>query len=231
MITIRKSEERGRADHGWLDARHTFSFADYYDPEHTSFRALRVINEDRVAPRMGFGMHPHRDMEIITYVIDGALQHRDSMGHTAVMRGGDVQRISAGTGIQHSEVNASADEPVHLLQIWLTPDHQNAKPAYAEKSFVQVETGRLHLVASKSGRDGSLPINQDTDFYLGKLAADDFVKHQLASGRHGWVQVITGDLDVNGKTLHAGDAAQVSDETVLRLTAKHPADFLLFDLN
>jgi redox-sensitive bicupin YhaK (pirin superfamily) len=230
MITLRHSDERGRANHGWLDARHTFSFADYYDPEHVGFRALRVINEDRVAPKMGFGTHPHRDMEIITYVISGALQHRDSMGHTAVMRGGDVQRISAGTGIQHSEVNASADEPVHLLQIWLYPDHKNARPAYAEKSFAQAGTG-LHLVASKSGRDGSLTINQDTDLYLGKLAAGDFAKHQLATGRHGWVQVISGDLDVNGETLHAGDAAQISDETALRLTAKNLADFLLFDLN
>jgi len=231
MITIRKSTERGAANHGWLDARHTFSFADYYDPEHSGFRALRVINEDRVAPKMGFGMHPHRDMEIITYVIGGALQHRDSMGHSAVMRGGDVQRISAGTGILHSEVNASDKEPVHLLQIWLHPDHKNAKPAYAEKSFAKVEAGRLHLVASKAGRDGSLSINQDTDLWFGKLGAADFTKHQLATGRHAWLQVISGDLDVNGETLHAGDAAQVSDETALRLTAKSPADFLLFDLN
>ena len=231
MITLRKSDERGQADHGWLVARHTFSFADYYDPEHTGFRALRVINEDRVAPKMGFGMHPHRDMEIITYVVSGALQHRDSMGHSAVMRAGDVQRISAGTGIEHSEINASKTEPVHLLQIWLFPDHKNARPAYAEKSFAQVETGRLHLVASKAGRDGSLTINQDTDLWLGKLGAGDLAKHPLAAGRHAWVQVIQGDLDLNGQTLHAGDAAQVSDETALRLTAKTPADFLLFDLN
>jgi redox-sensitive bicupin YhaK (pirin superfamily) len=232
MITLRQSDERGRADHGWLDARHTFSFADYYDPEHTSFRDLRVINEDRVALGRGFGTHPHRDMEIITYVVSGALQHRDSMGHTAVMRAGDVQRISAGTGIQHSEVNASASEPVHLLQIWITPDQEHAKPAYAEKSFAQAAPGRLHLVASKAGRDGSIPINQDVDLHLGKLAAGDFLKHQLAPGRHGWVQVITGNLDVNGETLQAGDAAQISEETALRLTAgKEPVDFLLFDLN
>ena len=231
MITLRQSDQRGQADHGWLQARHTFSFADYYDPAHTGFRALRVINEDRVAPRMGFGLHPHRDMEIITYVISGALQHRDSMGHSAVMRAGDVQRISAGTGIQHSEVNASATEPVHLLQIWLFPDHKNATPAYAEKSFAQAEPGRLHLVASKGGRDGSLPINQDTDLWLGRLDPDGFAKHQLAPGRHAWLQVIEGDLDLNGETLHAGDAAQVSDETALRLTAQTPAAFLLFDLN
>ncbi len=230
MITLRKSADRGQADHGWLQARHTFSFADYYDPAHTGFRALRVINEDRVAPKMGFGTHPHRDMEIITYVVEGALQHRDSMGHSAIMRAGDVQRISAGTGIQHSEVNASATDPVHLLQIWLFPDRKNATPAYAEKSFAQAETSRLHLVASKAGRDGSLSINQDTDIWLGKLGAGDFAKHQLAPGRHAWLQVIRGDLDLNGTTLHAGDAAQVSDETALRLTAQAPADFLLFDL-
>jgi redox-sensitive bicupin YhaK (pirin superfamily) len=232
MITLRKTDERGHADHGWLDARHTFSFADYYDPAHTGFRSLRVINEDRVAPKMGFGLHPHRDMEIITYVIEGALQHRDSMGHSAVMRAGDVQRISAGTGIQHSEVNASASEPVHLLQIWLFPDRKNAKPAYAEKSFGSVSRTGLHLVASKAARDGSISINQDTDLWLGKLDSGGFAKHQLAAGRHAWVQVIQGSLDLNGATLSAGDAAQVSDETALRLTAgQQPADFLLFDLN
>jgi redox-sensitive bicupin YhaK (pirin superfamily) len=232
MITLRHSDDRGHADHGWLNARHSFSFADYYDPAHTGFRALRVINEDRVAPKMGFGPHPHRDMEIITYVIEGALQHRDSMGHSAVMRAGDIQRISAGTGIEHSEINASTTEPVHLLQIWLFPDHKNAKPAYAEKSFAQAERGRLHLVASKAARDGSIAINQDTDLWLGKLDAGGFAKHQPAPERHAWVQVIRGDLDLNGETLHAGDAAQVSDETALRLTAgTAPTDFLFFDLS
>ena len=150
MIQIRKSNERGHAEHGWLDSYHSFSFADYYDPQHTAFRSLRVINEDRVAPEMGFSMHPHRDMEIITYVVSGALRHRDSMDHTAVMHAGDVQRISAGTGIMHSEMNDSPKEPVHLLQIWIMPDHKGAKPAYAEKSFARAEPGRLHLVASKS---------------------------------------------------------------------------------
>ena len=167
MTQVRKSNDRGHADHGWLNAYHTFSFADYYDPQHTHFRSLRVINEDRVAPEMGFGMHPHRDMEIITYVISGALRHRDSMGNTAVMRAGDVQRISAGSGIQHSEINDSTKEPVHLLQIWIMPDKKNAKPAYAEKSFAKAETGQLHLVASKEGRDGSISINQDADLFLG----------------------------------------------------------------
>jgi redox-sensitive bicupin YhaK (pirin superfamily) len=231
MITLRKSADRGHAEHGWLDARHTFSFADYHDPGHTGFRALRVINEDRVAPKMGFGLHPHRDMEIITYVVSGALQHRDSMGHSAVMRAGDVQRISAGSGIRHSEVNASDTEPVHLLQIWLLPDRENAQPSYAEKSFAQAERGRLHLVASKAGRDGSLSINQDTDLWLGQLDRDGFAKHQLAAERHAWVQVIRGDLDVNGETLHSGDAARLSEEGTVRLTARTETDFLLFDLN
>src|ERR1700677_1034325 len=159
MMTIRKANERGHAEHGWLDSYHTFSFADYYDPAHTHFRDLRVINEDYVAPEMGFGMHPHRDMEIITYVVSGTLQHKDSMGNTAVMRGGDVQRISAGTGILHSEINASTKGPVHLLQIWIMPDTKGAKPRYAEKSFAKAEAGKLHLVTSKTGRDGSIPIN------------------------------------------------------------------------
>jgi redox-sensitive bicupin YhaK (pirin superfamily) len=231
MITVRTSDERGHAEHGWLDSYHTFSFADYYDPKHTHFRDLRVINEDFVAPEMGFGMHPHRDMEIITYVVSGALQHKDSMGNTAVMRAGDVQRISAGTGILHSEVNASAKEPVHLLQIWIFPDHKNATPGYAEKSYAQAEVGKLHLVASKTGRDGSIAINQDAGLYLGKLAGGSAVQHKLGAKRHAWVQLIKGDLTVNGTKLHAGDAAAVSDENELSLTAVSPAEFLLFDLN
>ncbi|MCE0483562.1 MAG: pirin family protein [Methylacidiphilales bacterium] len=231
MIQIRKSNERGHAEHGWLDSYHTFSFADYYDQAHTHFRALRVINEDIVAPEMGFGMHPHRDMEIITYVISGELRHRDSMGHTAVMRAGDVQRISAGSGILHSEINESTSEPVHLLQIWLFPDHKNAQPRYSEKSFSQAQPGKLHLVTSKSGRDGSIPINQDTDLYLGKLEADGSLTHPLGSDRHAWLQVIKGPLDVNGKTLEPGDAAALSDVTSVNITARKPAEFLLFDLN
>ena len=180
---------------------------------------------------MGFGMHPHRDMEIITYVISGALQHRDSMGHTAVMKSGDVQRISAGTGIQHSEVNASATEPVHLLQIWLMPDHKDAKPAYAEKSFANAAPGKLHLIASKTGRDGSLPINQDTDLFLAKLAPGDAVDTKIGADRHAWLQLIDGDLDVNGEKLHAGDAAEISDVETLKITASRKADFLFFNLD
>ena len=231
MITLRKSEERGHAGHGWLDSHHTFSFADYYDPEHTHFRSLRVINEDVVAPEMGFSMHPHRDMEIITYVISGALRHRDSMGNTAVMRAGDVQRISAGSGIMHSEVNESPKEPVHLLQIWIMPDHKGAKPAYAEKSFAQAEPGRLHLVASKTGRDGSIPINQNADLLLGKLKDGEAVRHTLAEGRHAWVQVIQGELEANGTRLGPGDAVAISKADALNLSASKPSDFLLFDLN
>jgi len=231
MIQIRKSNERGHAEHGWLDSYHTFSFADYYDPKHTNFRSLRVINEDYVAPEMGFGMHPHRDMEIITYVVGGALRHRDSMGNTAVMQAGDVQRISAGTGIMHSEINDSPKEPVHLLQIWIMPDHKGAKPGYAEKSFAQAEPGRLHLVASKSGREGSIAINQDADLLLGKLKKGDSTKHALATGRHAWLQLIKGELDANGTRLTPGDAIAVSETDSLVLLAIKPSDFLLFDLN
>jgi quercetin 2,3-dioxygenase len=231
MIQIRKSNDRGHAEHGWLDSYHSFSFADYYDPKHTNFRSLRVINEDRIAPEMGFSMHPHRDMEIITYVVSGFLRHRDSMGNTAVMRGGDVQRISAGMGIMHSEINDSPKEPVHLLQIWITPDHKGAKPAYAEKSFAQAEPGRLHLVTSKSGRDGSISINQDTDLFLGKLKTGEATKHSVAAGRHAWLQLIQGELEVNGTRLTSGDAAAISEVDSLALSAIKPSDFLIFDLN
>lgn len=231
MITVRKSNERGHARHGWLDSRHTFSFADYYDPEQTHFRDLRVINEDRVAPEMGFGMHPHRNMEIITYVVSGALRHSDSMGNTAVMRAGDVQRISAGTGILHSEVNNSSTEPVHFLQIWIIPDRKDAKPGYAEKSFATAAPGKLHLVASKAGTDGSIPINQDANLYLGKLAEGDALKQTVGGKRHAWLQLIKGDLDVNGTRLGPGDAAAIGDTDALTLSARKPSDFLLFDLN
>jgi quercetin 2,3-dioxygenase len=231
MNQLRKSNQRGHAEHGWLDSYHTFSFADYYDPQHTHFRSLRVINEDYVAPEMGFSMHPHRDMEIITYVISGALRHRDSMGNTAVMKAGDVQRISAGTGILHSEINDSPKEPVHLLQIWIMPDHKGAKPGYAEKSFARAETGKLHLVVSKTGRNGSIPINQDADLLLGKLEGGDTVQHILAEGRNAWVQLIQGELEANGARLTAGDAFAVSKADSLKLKAIKRSDFLVFDLN
>jgi redox-sensitive bicupin YhaK (pirin superfamily) len=231
MTHIRRSNERGHAHHGWLDSYHTFSFAEYHDPKHVQFRALRVINEDVVAPEQGFGMHPHRDMEIITYVVSGALQHRDSMGNTAIMRGGDVQRISAGTGILHSEFNASASEPVHLLQIWITPDQARVEPGYAEKSFAAVTPGKLHLVASKAGRDGSIPINQEADLFLGKLKAGETVAHRLKTGRHAWLQLIKGAVEVDGAKLGAGDAASFSDVSSITIAAGEPSEFLFFDLN
>jgi quercetin 2,3-dioxygenase len=231
MMNIRKSEERGHANHGWLDSYHTFSFADYYDPKNVHFRALRVINEDYIAPGMGFGMHPHDDMEIITYIVKGALQHRDSMGHSAVMRPGDVQRISAGTGIMHSEYNASSSEPVHLLQIWIVPDKKGVKPSYMERSFAKAEAGRLHLATSKAGRDGSIPINQDADLYFSRLDAGQKIDLTLRPGRHAWLQLIEGQLDADGSTLKAGDAAAVSQVDAVKLSAVEPAHFLLFDLN
>jgi quercetin 2,3-dioxygenase len=231
MMNVRKSGERGHANHGWLDSYHTFSFADYYDPEHTNFRALRVINEDFIAPAKGFGTHPHNDMEIITYIVKGALQHRDSMGNSAVMRTGDIQRISAGSGIMHSEFNASSSEPVHLLQIWLAPDQKGVKPGYVEKSFAKAEPGRLHLAVSQTGRDGSIPIHQDADLYFSKLDAGQKAGLALRPGRHAWLQLIEGELDANGSRLSAGDAAGFSKTDALKLSAVDSAHFLLFDLN
>ena len=231
MITLRKSNERGHAEHGWLDSYHTFSFAGYHDPKQMQFRSLRVINEDWVAPEMGFSMHPHRDMEIITYVVDGALRHRDSMGNTAVMRAGGVQRISAGTGIEHSEVNDSPTEDVHLLQIWIMPDRKGVKPSYAETSFADAATGRLHLVASKAGRDASIPIHQDADLYLGKLEKGDSLTQAVAANRHAWLQVVQGEVEVNGERLQAGDAAAITETEHLAISARERSDFLLFDLN
>ena len=231
MMNIRKANERGHAEHGWLDSYHTFSFADYYDPNWMGFRTLRVINDDLVMPGMGFGKHPHRDMEIITYVLSGALEHKDSMGNGRVIRPGDVQYMAAGTGIQHSEFNPSKDEAVHLLQIWIQPDHKGAKPNYAEKSLANAPTGKLHLVTSKTGRDGSLAINQDADLWVALLAAGERVTHKLASGRHAWVHVAEGEVTLNGKPLSGGDAAAINDETSIEVASSKPAQVLLFDLN
>ena len=231
MITIRKAGDRGHADHGWLDSWHTFSFADYYDPAQMSFRSLRVINDDIVAGGGGFPTHPHRDMEIITYVIRGALQHRDSMGNGAVMRAGDVQRISAGTGIEHSEFNHSRTDPVRLLQIWITPNIKGATPGYAEKSFAAAPSGKLILVASQSGRDGSIPINQDADVFLVKLNAGDAVMHPLKPGRHGWLQVAEGEITINGHALQTGDGVAISGESGIELAGVKTAQLLLFDLS
>ncbi len=229
MITVRKSAERGHADHGWLDSRHTFSFADYYDPDHMGFRALRVINEDRVAPGKGFGPHPHRDMEIVSYVLAGALAHKDSTGTGATIRPGEVQRMSAGTGVVHSEHNASREAPVHFLQIWLLPDQRGMAPGYEQKAFADL-AGRMRLVASPDGADGSLVIHSNARLYAGILAAGQTAEVPLAAGRHGWVQVARGKVRVNGRDLEAGDGASVSEERALRLEGVDDAEVLAFDL-
>jgi len=229
MIQIRKAEDRGHFDHGWLDTYHTFSFADYYDPEFMGFRALRVINEDRVQPGRGFGTHSHRDMEIVTYVLDGELQHRDSMGTGSIIRPGEVQRMSAGTGVLHSEVNPSRDRSVHLLQIWLLPDRRGLKPEYEQKTFPAEErAGRLRLVASPDGSDGSLTLHQDAKILAGTIL--DSVQYDLQPGRYAWLQVARGSLDLNGKTLNSGDGAAIENEPTLTLRGKD-AEVLLFDLN
>ncbi len=231
MVTIRRAEERGHANHGWLNTWHTFSFADYYDPRFSGFGSLRVINDDTVAPGAGFGTHPHRDMEILSYVLSGALQHRDSMGSTAVMRAGDVQRISAGTGIQHSEFNASPTEPVHFLQIWILPDRKNVKPDYAEKSFAGLAPGRFQLVASAGGRDGSLPIHQDADVFLARFRAGDEVTYPLRTDRQAWLHVAEGEIALDSQWLMAGDGAAIQTEGALKLSGRQPGQVLLFDLN
>ena len=230
MISIRRADERGHFDHGWLNTFHTFSFADYHDPAHMGFRALRVINEDRVAPGQGFGAHRHRDMEIVSYVLDGALAHQDSMGNSGVIRPGDVQRMSAGTGVQHSEFNASKTEPVHFLQIWILPERNGRPPSYEQKNFPpQDARGRLRLVGSPDGRDGSVTIGQDVEIYSSALEPGDEVRHVLAPGRHAWLQIARGEVDLNGNSLGAGDGAAVTAEQELRISGKG-SEFLLFDL-
>ena len=230
MITVRRSDERGRANHGWLDSRHTFSFADYYDPAHMGFGPLRVINEDRVAPGQGFGRHGHRDMEIISYVLDGALEHKDSIGTGSVIRRGDVQRMSAGTGIQHSEFNASQQDPVHFLQIWILPERDGIQPGYEQKTFALEQSGGLTLVAGRDGRNGALTVHQDVDVYAGRLAADAKVKHALRKGRLAWLQVARGEVTVNGNKLSAGDGAAIEEETELTIEPVTSAEVLLFDM-
>ena len=232
MYQIRRGNERGHFNHGWLDTYHTFSFGDYRDPKYTHFRALRVMNEDRVAPGQGFGMHPHRDMEIVTYVLSGALEHKDSMGNGEVLRPGEFQRMSAGTGILHSEFNPSATEPAHLYQIWLFPREKGMAPSYEQKNFAESERqGRLRIVASPDGREGSLTIHQDAAIYLSSLAAGDEVAHEPAEGRHAWLQVLRGAVELNGHALAEGDGAAVSDEGALTVRAANPAEVMLFDLS
>ena len=231
MIEIRKSEERGHADHGWLNTRFTFSFADYYDPKHEQFRTLRVMNDDRVAGGGGFPTHPHRDMEIVTYVLEGALQHKDSMGNGSVIRPGDVQYMSAGTGVAHSEFNASKTEPVHLYQIWMLPEKQGLKPVYDQKNFSESEKrGKLRLLASPDGRDGSVKIRQDNELYATVLGAGETVKHELKKDRHAYVQVARGSVKLNGTKLEVGDGAAISAEKAVELMGVDNAEVLVFDL-
>ncbi len=231
MLTVRKSHERGHVNHGWLDSYHTFSFASYRDPKHVHFRALRVMNEDVVQPGQGFGTHPHDNMEIVTYVLSGALEHRDSMGNGEVLRPGEFQRMTAGTGITHSEFNPSADEPVHLYQIWLFPERKGLEPSYEQKRFDESERhNRLRLVASRDGAEGSLLIHADARIYLASLDGHQQLRHPLNVERHAWLQVLRGDITVNGAVLTAGDAAALSEERELTITAHSNAEVMLFDL-
>jgi quercetin 2,3-dioxygenase len=231
MIHIRKSQERGHANHGWLNTYFTFSFADYYDPKHVQFRTLRVLNDDRIAAGAGFPEHPHRDMEIITYVLEGGLAHRDSMGNGSVIRPGDVQYMSAGTGVTHSEFNASKSEPAHLLQIWMLPEEKGLKPVYGQKHFADSEKrGKLRLLASPDGRDGSVTVRQDNELYATVLGKGESVRHELKPDRHAYVQVARGSVKLNGKELQEGDGAAISEEKAVELTGVKEAEVLLFDL-
>lgn len=230
MLKIRKSAERGLANHGWLKSLHTFSFADYYDPAHMGFRSLRVINEDRIEGGSGFGMHGHRDMEIISYVVKGALEHRDSKGNVAVIRPGEVQRMSAGGGVMHSEYNKVSEE-THFFQIWITPDRAGTEFGYGQKSYEEeLNSQDLVLVVSKTGRNGSISINQDADLYASRLAAGKTVHFEIHPGRHVWLQTIKGKLNINGTELQTGDAASTRDDRELKIVASADAEFLIFDL-
>jgi len=231
MITLRRSQERGYADHGWLKSFHSFSFADYHDPAQMGFGPLRVINEDRVAPGTGFGTHGHRDMEIISYVLDGELAHRDSMGNGSVIRPGDVQRMSAGSGVRHSEFNHAQDRTTHFLQIWIEPNVTGIAPSYEEKRFSEADKqGRLRLVASPDGADGSVRIHQDARMYVSRLAPGQSLSAELAAGRLGYLHLVRGAVTVNGERLAGGDAAKVRDESRLAIGAEGDSELLLFDL-
>ena len=231
MMTIRRAEDRGHADHGWLDSHHTFSFADYYDPAHMGFRALRVINEDRIQGGQGFGTHPHRDMEIISYVLEGGIEHRDSMGTGSVIRPDEVQRMSAGTGVTHSEFNASKSETAHFLQIWLQPSARGIKPSYEQKAFPKAEkAGRLRVVAAPDGRDGSVTIHTDAVVYAGLFENGEAAELPLPPGRQAWVQVARGNVRVNGRDLKAGDGAAISEEPRVKVEGAGGGEVLVFDL-
>jgi redox-sensitive bicupin YhaK (pirin superfamily) len=230
MLAIRRSEERGHFDLGWLDTRHTFSFGEYYDPRFLGFSALRVINEDRVAPGKGFPTHSHRDMEIVTYILDGALEHKDSLGTGSVIRPGDVQRMSAGTGIQHSEYNHSADASVHFLQIWILPDRKALAPSYEQITIPREDRrDRLRLIGARDGREGSVTIHQDLSLYAGDLSSGTVLEHALG-GRAGWIQLASGSVEVNGLQARAGDGIAITKEASVKITAVSPAEVLLFDL-
>jgi redox-sensitive bicupin YhaK (pirin superfamily) len=231
MITVRPASQRGHGQHGWLDTHHTFSFNDYHDPRHMGFRVLRVINEDRVEAGRGFGTHGHQDMEILSYVLDGALGHKDSLGNGSVLRTGEVQCMTAGTGIRHSEFNASESKPVHFYQVWLLPDRRGLAPRYDQRAFPEAERrGQLRVVASPDGRDGSLKIHQDAEVLLATLAAGERVTHDLASGRSAWLQVLRGSVQLNGVPLATSDGAAVSDESSLTVLGTEPSEVMLFDL-
>jgi redox-sensitive bicupin YhaK (pirin superfamily) len=231
MLLIRRADDRGRANLGWLDSRHTFSFADYHDPRFMGYGPLRVINEDRVQPGQGFGTHGHRDMDIISYVLEGELAHRDSIGNGSVIRRGDVQRMTAGTGVEHSEFNHSATEPVHFFQIWIIPNRRGLAPGYEEKHFGDDDKrGRLKLVASRDGRDGTVTIHQDADLYSAMLAAGEEATHTTERSRKGWVQVASGAVTVNGETLAAGDGAAIAYEEAVAIRATADSELLLFDM-
>ena len=232
MMSIRHAAERGVANFGWLNSRHTFSFGNYYDPEFMGFGPLRVINEDQVQPGRGFGTHGHQDMEIISYVLEGEMEHKDSMGTGSVIRPGDVQRMSAGTGVRHSEYNASASDPLHFLQIWILPERNGLEPSYEQKTFSDEDKcGQLRLVGSRDGRDGSVTIHQDVDLYAAKLADADTVTYQLPAGRKAWVQVAYGDVQLNDQALSAGDGVAVEGPRSVALTAKNATEILLFDMS
>ena len=231
MITLRESTERGHANHGWLDSYFTFSFANYYDPRHMEFRSLRVLNEDRVDPGAGFPTHPHNDMEILTYVIEGSLEHRDTMGNGSLVRAGEFQRMTAGTGVRHSEFNPSKTEPLHLLQIWILPAEMGLTPGYEQKEFPRNDRlNALRVVASPSGRDASLILHQDAEVLTAVLEAGKSVEHRLDKGRHGWVQVISGSVEINGQPSQGGDGISLSREERIVVKANEEADVLLFDL-
>ena len=231
MMRVHKAAERGHFDHGWLDTYHTFSFADYYDPAHMGFRSLRVINDDRVQPGQGFGMHGHRDMEIVTYVLDGALAHKDSMGNGSILRAGELQRMTAGTGVRHSEFNPSDTEWVHLYQIWLLPQRKGLEPSYDQLAVAdEQKRGRFRLVASPDGAAGSLTIHQDARLYLASLSPGEGVAHEIDRGRAAWLQVLRGSVNVLGHDLAAGDGVAVTDESAVSVQATVPSEVLLFDL-